>query len=105
LQDDKKPLGYPKNNTRLDPLKHLLKIKTWGTKWKRVINKTMEWVAWQWANAKMDKENLSITRQNVNIAKDDMEDYNLAMFTHAMDFFKKRASLKKLILKHFSQAY
>jgi hypothetical protein len=39
----------------------------------------------------------SIMNQNVNIAKDDMEDYNLAMFTHAMDFFKKRASLKKPI--------
>jgi hypothetical protein len=30
-----------------------------------------------------------------------MEDYNLMMFTHAMDFFKERASLKKLIPKHF----
>jgi hypothetical protein len=49
----------------------------------------------------MDKENLSIMNQNVNIAKDDMEDYNLAMFTHVMDFFKKCANLKKLILKHF----
>ncbi len=28
-------------------------------------------------------------RQSVNIFKDDMEDYNLAMFTHAMDFFKE----------------
>jgi hypothetical protein len=30
-----------------------------------------------------------------------MEDYNLAMFTHAMDFFKECASLKKSIPKHF----
>jgi hypothetical protein len=37
----------------------------------------------------------------MNISKNDMEDYNLAMFTHAMDFFKEHASLKKLILKHF----
>ncbi len=37
----------------------------------------------------------------LNISKDDMEDYNLAMFTHAMEFFKKLASLKKSILKHF----
>jgi hypothetical protein len=30
-----------------------------------------------------------------------MKDYNLAMFTHAMDFFKKCANLKKSIPKHF----
>jgi hypothetical protein len=40
----KTPLGYPRDPTLLDPLKHLLKIKTWGTKWKRKINKTNEWV-------------------------------------------------------------
>jgi hypothetical protein len=33
--------------------------------------------------------------------KEDMEDYNLAMFTYAMDFFKACASLKKLVPKHF----
>jgi hypothetical protein len=40
-------------------------------------------------------------KQSVNISKDDMEDYNLAMFTHAMEFFKKPTNLKKWILKHF----
>jgi hypothetical protein len=45
----------------------------------------------------MDKKNISIMKQNVNISKDDMEDYDLAMFTHAMDFFKEHTSLKKLI--------
>jgi hypothetical protein len=30
-----------------------------------------------------------------------MEDYCWAMFTHAMDFFKKHTSLKKPIPKHF----
>jgi hypothetical protein len=30
-----------------------------------------------------------------------MEDYNCAMFTHAMDFFKEHASLKKPIPKYF----
>jgi hypothetical protein len=45
----------------------------------------------------MHKENIYIMKQSVNISKDDMEDYNLAMFTHAMDFFKERASLKKSI--------
>jgi phage major head subunit gpT-like protein len=73
----------------------LLKIRTWGIEWKRIINKIKEWVAWQWANAKMDKKNLFIMRQTVNISKDDMEDYNLAMFTHVMDFFNERASFKK----------
>jgi hypothetical protein len=52
----KKPLEYPRDNTKLDPLKHLFEIKKWGTKWKRVIDKTKEWVAWRWAIAKMDKE-------------------------------------------------
>jgi hypothetical protein len=36
----KKSLEYPIDDTRLDPLRHLLEIKTWGTKWKRVIDKT-----------------------------------------------------------------
>jgi hypothetical protein len=79
----------------------LLEIRTWGTKWKKIIDKTNEWVAWRWANAKVDKENISIFKQIVNISKEDMEDYNLVMFTHAMDFFKERASFKKLVPKHF----
>ncbi len=37
----------------------------------------------------------------MNISKDNMEDYNLAMFTHAMDFSKEHVSLKKSILEHF----
>jgi hypothetical protein len=40
-------------------------------------------------------------KQTMNISKDDMEDYNLAMFTHAMDFFKECVSLKKPIPEHF----
>jgi hypothetical protein len=40
----KKLLEYPRDNTKLDHLKHLFKIRTWGTKWKRVIDKTTEWV-------------------------------------------------------------
>jgi hypothetical protein len=47
----------------------LLETRTWGTKWKKVINKTMEWAAWWWANAKMDKESFSIMKQSVNISK------------------------------------
>jgi hypothetical protein len=40
-------------------------------------------------------------KQTMNISKDDMENYNLAMFTHAMNFFKEHISLKKPILEHF----
>jgi hypothetical protein len=37
----KTPLEYPKDDTRLDPLQHFFKIRTWGTKWKRVIDKNI----------------------------------------------------------------
>jgi hypothetical protein len=40
-------------------------------------------------------------RQNVKISKDNMEDYNLAMFTHVMDFFKECANFKMPIPEHF----
>jgi hypothetical protein len=56
----KRLFEYPRDNIKLNPFKHLLKIRTWGLKWKGVIDKTVEWVAWQWANAKIDKESLSI---------------------------------------------
>jgi hypothetical protein len=82
-------------------LEHLLEIKTWGIEWKRAIDKTNGWAAWRWANVKIDKESFALFKQTVNISKHDMEDYNWVMLTHAMDFFKERASLKKLILKHF----
>jgi hypothetical protein len=51
-------------------------------------------VPWQWANAKINKESLALLKHNVNISKDNMEDYNWAMFTHAMDIFKECVSLK-----------
>jgi len=38
---------------------------------------------------------------NETNSKNDMEDYNLATFTHTIDFFKAHASLKKLIPKDF----
>ncbi len=41
------------------------------------------------------------TQTIINISKEDMEDYNLAMFTHVMDLFREHASLKKLVPKHF----
>jgi hypothetical protein len=33
-------------------------------------------------------------KHDVKISKDDMEDYNWAMFTYAMDIFKECANLK-----------
>jgi hypothetical protein len=38
----KKSLEYPRDDTKLNPFQHVLKIKTWGIGWKRVINKTNE---------------------------------------------------------------
>jgi hypothetical protein len=40
------PWEYPRDDTWLLPFQHLLEIKTWGTKWKRAINKTYEWATW-----------------------------------------------------------
>jgi hypothetical protein len=71
-----KPLEYPRDPTLLYPLKNLLEIRIWGIEWKRKINKTTEWVAWQWANAKIDKECLALLKKFVNIPKEDMEDYH-----------------------------
>jgi hypothetical protein len=42
----KKSLEYSRDDTKLDPLWHLLEIKTWGTKWKKVIDKIDEWATW-----------------------------------------------------------
>jgi len=75
-------------DTGLNALWHLLKIRTWGTKWKRVIDKIVEWLAWQWAYAKIDKESITLMKQTAHISKEDMEDYNMVIFTPAMDFFK-----------------
>jgi hypothetical protein len=78
----------------------LLKIKTWGKEWKRPIHKTNEWAAWQWANAKINKESFAILKQIVNIPKENMEDYHWMMFT-CHGFFSTRASFKRPILEHF----
>ncbi len=58
-----KPLEYPRDPTLLDPLENLLEIKTWGTKWKRKFDTTIEWAAWQWVNAKIDKESLELLKK------------------------------------------
>ncbi len=82
-----KPLEFPRDPTILDPLKNLLEIRTWGTKWKRKIDKTIEWATWWWANAKINKESLALLKETINIPKEDIEDYHWVMFTHAMKFF------------------
>ncbi len=48
----------------------------------------------------MDKKSF-IMRQSANISKDDMEDYNLAMFTHAMDFLHMQCEFKEVNSKAF----
>ncbi len=50
-------MEYPRDPTRLDPLKHLLEIKIWGIKQKKQIDKTNEWATWQWVNAKIVENN------------------------------------------------
>ncbi len=50
---------------------------------------------------KEKKESFALLKQIVKILKEDMENYHQAMFTHGMDFFQERASLKKSIPKHF----
>jgi hypothetical protein len=55
-------LEYPRDDTRLNPLQHLLEIKTWGTKWKSVTNKAIEWSTWQWANVKINKESIALMK-------------------------------------------
>jgi hypothetical protein len=79
----------------------LLETITWGTKWKRAFEKTIEWATWWWANAKIEKESLALFKLTINISKEDLEDYNWVMFTHAMDFFKEYTNLKKPISKSF----
>ncbi len=96
-----KPLEYPRDPTLVDPLKNLLKIRIWGTKWKRKINKTIEWVAWWWVNAKIDKESLTLFKKTINVPKEDAEDYHCVVFTHAIKFFQECTSLKRPIVEHF----
>jgi hypothetical protein len=68
---------------------------------KRKIDKTIEWMAWRWANAKINKESLALLKETINIPKEDIENYHWVMFTHAMKLFQACASLKKPIPKHF----
>jgi len=47
------------------------------------------------------RKSFHVYKQTINISKEDMEDYNLAMYTHVMDFFKEWIIFKKPILKYF----
>ncbi len=42
LQDDKTFMEYSRDNNKLYPLRHLLKMRTWGIEWKKIIDKTVE---------------------------------------------------------------
>jgi hypothetical protein len=42
-----------------------------------------------------------VLKQTINISKEDVEDYNVAMYTHVMDFFKEQTNFLKLILTYF----
>jgi hypothetical protein len=46
MQNDKNTFGISKKSHLAIPLKHLLQTKIGGTKWKRKIDRTNEWVAW-----------------------------------------------------------
>jgi hypothetical protein len=43
MKKKKTPLGYLRDDTKVDPFQHLVEIRTRGTKWKRVIDKIDEW--------------------------------------------------------------
>jgi lipopolysaccharide biosynthesis regulator YciM len=58
----KKLLEYPRDDTKLNPFRHLLEIRTWEIEWKKVIDKIVEWLAWRWANAKIDKESIALMK-------------------------------------------
>ncbi len=36
------------------------------------------------------RKSFHVLKQTINISKEDMEDYNFAMYTHVMDFFKEQ---------------
>jgi hypothetical protein len=52
-------------------------------------------------NAKIDKEILALLKKYINVPKEDMENYQWAMFTNAMELFQECTSLKKPIPKQF----
>jgi hypothetical protein len=47
-------------------------------------------------NVKIDKGSLALFKQIVNISKEDMENYNWAMFIHVMNFFQKTHEFEKV---------
>jgi hypothetical protein len=75
----------------------LLKIKTWGTKWKKSINKTNEWATWRWANAKIDKKKFCNTLKNCKHSKGGYGKLPLGNVSLAIHFFKECTTLKKSI--------
>ncbi len=84
----KKNLGISKRWYQTKPPLAFAQNQNMGNKMEKKIDKIVERLAWQWLNAKIDKESIALMKQTTHISKEDMEDYNLVMFTHAMDFFK-----------------
>jgi hypothetical protein len=70
------------------PLQIVVRNQNMGIIMEFFFDKTNEWVAWWWVNVKINKENLALFKKNVNIPKEDMEDYCWVTFTHVMNFFQ-----------------
>ncbi len=58
-------------------------------------------MAWQWANAKINKKKSYNVQTNYKHYEGGYGRLHWAMFTHAMDFFQEWASLKNMIPKLF----
>jgi len=97
-------LKYPKFDTKLGPL---------AFAWNQNIGNRMEKGNWQnkWmgdmvmGKCEHTQRNYFHIQTKYKHFQGGYGDYNLAMFTHAMEFFLKRANLKKPITKHFVISY
>ncbi len=78
----------------------MLEIKTWGIKCKRVIEKTYEWVAWLWANAKIDKKVLHYSNNLYTFPRKIWE-ITIWQYLHMPWIFSKNGEYKKADPKHF----
>ncbi len=98
----KKSLEYPRNDTRLVPLQHLLENITWGTKWKRAIEKTNEWATWWRANAKIDKKKSCIIQINYKHFQRGYEGLYIGQCLHMQWTFSKNVQIwRSQFPKHF----
>jgi hypothetical protein len=82
-----KPCEYPRDDTHLPHLQHLLGFRTWGITWKKTIDKIDEWVTWRWANAKIDKKKSYIIETKYKHSKGGYGRLPLANFYTCHGFF------------------